>query len=113
MNECNKCENLKKRNENLKEKIENLHKKIKVLEKKFTLCWLCGNEELTDHHFETKRKRKRGLGKIPLCQDCHGKIEDIKKALELCEEKNMTFRIFKLKLETIKGLKFKENGLII
>ena len=109
MTDCNKCENLKKRNENLKEKIENLFKKIAKIEQKFTLCWLCGNNELTNHHFETKRKRKRGLGTIPLCPNCHEEVENIKKAIGLCDKKNMTFRLFKIQLDKIKELKMRKN----
>lgn len=68
----------------LKLELNNLKQEIHILRKKFNKCWLCGtSDKLTEHHLQMRGKRKDGLGTIPLCQECHYDVEDMRKGYKI------------------------------
>ncbi len=83
-----------------KEKIINLNSPALIETLSFAKqCWLCGtNVGITEHHVIPKSMNPEYNMKIPLCRECHNKIER-RRTLPIKNLSNIKNRINQLKQE--------------
>ena len=92
------------------EVIKNLKKQIEALESIYDICYVCGTKEnLTKHHvfkhFDDQLvKDCKGKITIPLCRECHDKVEDVKKLMLMYQKKEITYQHVKAALKNIDEL---------
>lgn len=61
-------------------------------------CWLCGStKKLTGHHVVGKKEGKSSLGVIPLCEECHNLIENLKLAIQIIKKQKKVMGVKRLR----------------